>query len=105
MARFYTSPIIVQIKNEAGVPEPVPMLGAYLTDPFIVEAKAGSRQPSGPTARLTTLLNLKNAGVPVATEMVYELLEQVGSIPSATQAIRQIEQLIMDVKRDPSQGW
>jgi hypothetical protein len=105
MARFYTSPVIVQIKNNAGVPEPVPMLGAYLTDPFIVEAKAGSRQPSGPTARLTTLLNLKNAGVPVATEMVYELLEQVGSIPSATQAIRQIEQLIMDVKRDPSQGW
>jgi hypothetical protein len=105
MARFYTSPVIVQIKNNAGVSEPVPMLGAYLTDPYIVEAKAGSRQPSGPTARLTTLLNLKNAGVPVATEMVYDLLEQVGSIPSATQAIRQIETLIRDAKRDPSQGW
>lgn len=105
MARFYTSPVIVQIKNNAGVPEPVPMLGAYLTDPYIVEAKAGSRQPSGPSARLTTLLNLKNAGVPVATEMVYDLLEQVGSIPSSTQAIRQIEGLIADAQRDPRQGW
>jgi len=101
MARFYTSPIIVQIKNEAGVPEPTPMLGSYLTDPFIVEAKAGSRQPSGPSARLNTLLNLTQAGVPTTLDVVYGLLEELGSIPSASAAIRQIELY----KNDPLQKW
>ena len=101
MARFYTAPVVVQIKNDAGVSEPTPMLGAYLTDKFIVEAKAGSRQPSGPTARLNTLLNLTNAGVPVDLETIYGLLEELGSIPSATAALRRIEKL----KADPSQQW
>jgi len=101
MARFYTSPVIVQIKNDAGVPEPVPMLGAYLTDPFVVEAKAGSRQPAGPSARLNTLLNLKNAGVPVDLDTIYGLLEEIGSITSATAAVRRIEELM----RDPRQRW
>jgi hypothetical protein len=101
MARFYTSPVIVQIKNEAGVTEPTPMLGAYLTDTFIVEAKAGSRQPSGPSARLNTLLNLKNAGVPVDLETIYGLLEELGSITSASGAIRRIESLM----RDPARRW
>lgn len=101
MARFYTAPVVVQIKNDAGVSEPTPMLGAYLTDKFIVEAKAGSRQPSGPTARLNTLLNLTNAGVPVDLETIYGLLEELGSIPSATAALRRIEKL----KADASQQW
>jgi hypothetical protein len=101
MARFYTSPVIVQVKNDAGVPEPTPMLGAYLTDPFMVEAKAGSRQPSGPSARLTTLLNLKGAGVPFDLDTVYELLEELGSIPSASGTMRRIETLM----KDPSQRW
>lgn len=105
MARFYTSPVIVQLKNDAGVPEPIPMLGAYLTDPFIVEAKAGSRQPSGPSQRLTTLMQLKGAGIPVATETVYDVLEELGSIPSASGAMRTIEQLMKEVKRDPSSSW
>ena len=101
MARFYTSAVIVQIKNDAGVPEPTPMLGAFLTDPFIVEAKAGSRQPAGPSARLNTLLNLKNAGVPLPLDTVFTLLEELGSIPSATAAMRQIE----TYKNDPRQTW
>jgi hypothetical protein len=101
MARFYTSPVIVQIKNDAGVPEPVPMLGAYLTDPFIVEAKAGSRQPAGPTARMNTLLNLKNAGVPLSLDTIFELLEELGSIPSATGALRLLESQMAD----PKQRW
>lgn len=101
MARFYTSPVIVQIKNDAGIPEPVPMLGTYLTDPFIVEAKAGSRQPSGPSARLNTLLNMKNVGVPVTLDTIYELLEELGSIPSASAAMRQVETMM----KDPNQKW
>jgi len=101
MARYYTSPVIVQIKNDAGIEEPTPMLGAYLTDPFIVEAKAGSRQPSGPSARLNTLMNLKNAGVPMSLNTVFGLLEELGSIPSATSEMRQIELLM----KDPSQRW
>lgn len=101
MARFFTSPVIVQIKNDAGIPEPTPMLGAYLTDPLVVEAKAGSRQPAGPSARLNTLLNLKNAGVPMALDTVYGLLEELGSIPSASAALRQIEALM----KDPSRRW
>lgn len=105
MARFYTTPVIVQLKNDAGVPEPIPMLGAYLTDPFIVEAKAGSRQPIGASARLTTLLQLKGAGIPVATETVYDLMEELGSIPSASGAMRTIEQLMKEVKRDPASSW
>lgn len=100
-ARFYTSPIIVQIKNDAGITEPTPMLGSYLTDKFVVEAKAGSRQPAGPSARLTTLLNIKNAGVPMPLGTVYDLLEEVGSITSSTATQREIETLM----RDPSQRW
>ena len=101
MARFYTAPVIVQVKNDAGIPEPTPMLASYLTDPFIVEAKAGSRQPSGPTQRLTTLMNLKNAGVPISVDMVFDLLEEIGSIPSASQAKRMIETQM----NDPKQRW
>lgn len=101
MARFYTSPVIVQIKNDAGVPEPTPMLGAYLTDPFVVEAKAGSRQPSGPSARLSTILNLKNAGVPFPLASLYAILEELGAIPSASGIMREVEML----KRDPAQAW
>lgn len=101
MARFYTSPVIVQIKNDAGVTEPIPMLGSYLTDPFIVEAKAGSRQPSGPSARLNTLLSLTNAGVPVSLETIYGLLEELGSITSASGALRQVDKLM----HDPKQKW
>ncbi len=101
MARFYTSPVIVQIKNDAGVTEATPMLGAYLTDPFIVEAKAGSRQPSGPSARLNTLLNLKNSGVPVPLFTIFELLEELGAINSATGSMREVEKL----KNDPARKW
>jgi hypothetical protein len=101
MARFYTSPVIVKVKNEAGIFEPVPMLGTTLTDPFEVEAKAGSRQPAGPSARLQTLLNLTQAGVPVPLATVYEMLEEIGAIPSATAAMREVEAL----KADPSKAW
>jgi hypothetical protein len=101
MARFYTSPVIVQLKNDAGIPEPVPMLSTYLTDPFIVEAKAGSRQPAGPSARLNALLNLKAAGIPVDLETVYEIMEELGTIQSATGMMRRVEKL----KSDPRQLW
>lgn len=101
MARFYTSPVMVQVKNAAGVPEATPMLGAYLTDQFSVEARAGSRQPSGPSARLTTLMNLKSAGVLMDMDTVYELCEELGAIPSASALTRRIEALM----KDPSQRW
>lgn len=101
MARFYTAPVIVAVKNEAGVEEPTPMLASYLTEPFVVEAKSGSKQTSGPSARLNTLLNIKNAGVPIDLETIYDLLEELGSISSASATMRRIEQL----KMDPRQNW
>jgi hypothetical protein len=101
MARFYTSPVMVQVKNDAGIQEATPMLGAYLTDTFTVEARAGSRQPSGPTARLNTLMSMKNSGVPMDLETVYGILEELGSIPSATAVLRRVEQLM----KDPTQRW
>lgn len=100
-SRFYATPITVQIKNDAGVSEPVSFAGSFLTDPFIVEAKAGSRQPAGPSARLNTLLNLPHSGVVVDLDTVYGLLEEVGSITSATATMRHIEKLM----KDPKQRW
>lgn len=102
MARFYTAPVMVQIKNDAGVMEATPMLGAYLTDPFVVEAKAGSKQTSGPSARLNTLMAMKNAGIPFALQTVYDLLEELGSIPSASAAMREVETL---KNQGPTQAW
>jgi hypothetical protein len=101
MARFYTEPVVVQVKNAAGVREGVPFLGTYLTEPFVVEAKAGSRQPNSPSARLNTMLNMKNAGVPVSIDTVFALLEEIGSIPSAAAAMRLIE----TQRADPKQAW
>lgn len=93
MARFYTSPVMVQIKDNAGVPIQTPMLGAYLTEPMVVEAKAGSRQPSTPTARLTSMLNLKQAGIPFALQTIFDVCEEIGVIPSADAAMREVESL------------
>ena len=102
MARFYTAPVMVQVKNDAGVEEATPMLGAYLTDPFVVEAKAGSRQTSGPSARLNTLMTMKNANVPFALQTVYDLLEELGAIPSASAAMREVETL---KAQGPAVAW
>jgi hypothetical protein len=101
VGRFYTSPVIVQIKNDAGITEPVPMVGTYLTDPLIVEAKAGSRQPSGPNARLQTLVSLKSAGVPLPLTTVFRILEELGTIPSASGTMRELEEML----RVPGQQW
>ena len=102
MARFYTQPVMVQIKNDAGVPEATPMLGASLTDPFVVEAKAGSRQPSGPTARLNTIMSLKAANIPFALQSIYDILEEIGAIPSASAAMREVETL---KSQGPKSEW
>jgi hypothetical protein len=105
MARFQTAPLMVQIKNDAGVMEPVALVGSSLTDPLIVEAKAGSRQASGPTQRLTTILQLKAVGVPFPTEMIYGVMEELGAIPSASAATRQVEKLMQEIRQNPTAAW
>jgi hypothetical protein len=100
-ARFQTAPIMVQVKNDAGVTEPTPLVGSDLTDTYMVEAKAGSRQASGPTQRLTTLMQMKSAGVPIDLETIYQLLEELGSVPSASAALRRIRKLY----NDPVNKW
>jgi hypothetical protein len=102
MARFYTSPVMVQVKNNAGVPTATPMLGAYLTEPMVVEAKAGSRQPSTPTARLTSMLNLKQAGIPFSLQTIFDVCEEIGVIPSADAAMREVEQI---KAMGPNEAW
>ena len=42
-----------------------------------------------------------DAGVPVALDTVYALLEEIGSVPSASAAMRHVEELA----RDPSRRW
>lgn len=101
VARFYTTPVIVQIKNDQGILEPVSFVGAHLSENFSVEAKAGSRQPSGPSARLQTVLSLAGSGVPVDLDTVYGLLEELGSITSGSAMLRRIE----TYKNDPRQAW
>lgn len=105
LARFQTAPMMVQVKNDAGVFEPMPLVGSDLTDKMGVEAKAGSKQASGPTQRLTTLMQMKAAGVPVPTELIYQTMEELGSVASASSIIRTIEKLMMEIKRDPSAAW
>lgn len=101
--RFYNEPVMVEVINAAsgGTREAVPFIGTYLTEPFIVEAKAGARQPNSPSARLNTIINLKNAGIPFSVDTVYALLEEIGSLPSASAAMRLVE----TQKNDPVQAW
>lgn len=100
-ARFVKEPIMLELKDSVGIPQEIPFVGTYLTDNLLVEAKAGSQQPSSPTQRLQTILNLKNAGVPFDVDTIYEILEEIGTIPSATATVRRIEKLMAD----ESQKW
>lgn len=102
MATFYTSPVLIQLKTDAGVIEATPLLGSHLTAPLRVEAKAGSMMPNSPSARLNAMLALLGSGKPlVDLPTVWALLQEVGAIDSASGLQRRIEKEIAN----PATRW
>jgi hypothetical protein len=100
--RFYTEPQLVEIKNQIGQKESVPLIGSHLSETYAVEAKPGSMMSATPTARLNTMLNLLGSGQPlVDLPEVWALLASVGAIDSATE----LENRIMKERRDPNLQW
>jgi hypothetical protein len=100
--RFYTEPELVEIKNEMGEKEPVPLVGSHLTDEFHVEAKPGSLMSATPTARLTTAMNVIQSGIQ-GMDLVefWQLLEEVGAIRSA----KELEARITLERSSPATRW
>ena len=101
MSRFYTTPRIVQIKNEAAqVPEPIPFIGAMFVAPLKVEAKPGSSRT--PTQRFNMLLNMLNSGkLLVDLPEVWKQEQDMGLIDSATAMERRITKNM----GNPSTAW
>lgn len=100
MTRFYTTPHMVQLKNDAGVVDSIPLLGSYFTSPLRVEAKPGSSRT--PTQKLNGLLNLLNTGKPlIDMPEVWRQLAEAGLIDSATA----MEKRIFENIKDPSKNW
>jgi len=102
VSRFYTTPVLVQLKNDAGVNEAIPLLGSHLSMPLRVESKPGSMMPNSPTARLSTLLNLTATGKPIVDlPEVWALLQEIGVINSASG----IERRIKKEMANPADSW
>ena len=100
--RFYTEPELVEITDEMGQKQAVPLLGGHLTEQFHVEAKPGSLMSSTPTARLTTAMNLIQTGQPLIDLIeLWKLLEEVGAITSA----KELEQRITKERANPNTMW
>jgi hypothetical protein len=100
--RFYTEPELVQIKDEAGKPEGIPLIGSHLTETYSVEAKPGSMLAATPTARLSTAMNLAGSGLPfVDLVEIWQLLEEVGFTRSAKELQRRITQ----ERANPNTRW
>jgi hypothetical protein len=100
--RFYTEPELVEIKNELGQKEAVPIMGNHLTETFHVQAKPGSLMSSTPTARLTTAMNLIQTGQPLMDlPEIWRLLEEVELIVSA----KEIEARITRERANPALKW
>ena len=101
MSRFYTTPRIVQIKNDAAqIPEPIPFIGAMFVAPLKVEAKPGSSRT--PTQRMNSLLGLLNSGKPlVDLPEVWKQLQELGLIDSATA----MERRIVKNLQSPATSW
>jgi hypothetical protein len=100
--RFYTEPILVEIKNELGQKEAIPLIGSHLSETYRVEAKPGSMASTSPTARLNTIMNLIGSGQPIVDlPMVWALLAEVGFIDSATA----VERRIAKERADPRTMW
>jgi hypothetical protein len=100
MTRFYTTPHLVQLKNDAGVVESVPLLGSYFTAPLKVEAKPGSARTS--SQKYNLLLGLLNSGKPIIDiPEMWSQLQEMGLIASATQ----MERRIFDNLKNPSKNW
>jgi hypothetical protein len=100
MTRFYTTPHLVQLKNDAGVMEAVPLLGSHFTAPLKVEAKPGSNRTS--TQKFNSLMNLLGSGKAlIDLPEVWRQLQEMGLIASATA----LERRMWDNLKDPSRNW
>lgn len=101
MKRFFRTPQLIQIRNMNGSIEAVSFLGTHFDEPLRVESKPGSAQPS-PTARLNMLLNLLDKPKPIVdlTE-VWQALQEMGVIASASA----LERRIVQEMHDPLNSW
>jgi hypothetical protein len=100
--RFMTEPVLLEIKNEIGDKEIVPLIGSHLSETFHVEAKPGSMMSSTPTARLNSMMNLVGSGLPlVDLHEIWNLLQAVGMIDSA----KELERRITRERADPKLQW
>lgn len=102
VAQFYTSPRIARIKNAAGIDEPVTFFGTDITTPMVMEIKSGSMMPNSPTARLQYMMQLaSNPKSIVDLKEIWNLLQEVGLIDSATA----LERRITEERSDPTRQW
>ena len=100
--RFYTEPELVEIKDELGQKTSVPLLGSHLSETYHVEARPGSLASSTPSARLTSAMNLAASGQPlVDLPVIWQLLEEIGLIPSA----KELERRITKERSNPATMW
>ena len=100
--RFYTEPVLVEVKNHLGQKEALPLLGSHLSETYRVEAKPGSMTSASPSARLSTMLNMMQSGQPlVDLPMVWGLLAENGFIDSA----QAVERRIGKERSDPKLQW
>jgi hypothetical protein len=100
--RFYTEPELVEIKDELGQKQAVPLIGSHLTETFHVEAKPGSLMSSTPSARLTSAMNLIQAGIgAMDLPEIWKLMQEVGMITSS----REIESRITKERANPAERW
>lgn len=101
MRRFFRTPQLVQIRNQNGSIESVSFMGTHFDQPLRVESKPGSAQPS-PTARLNMLLNLLDKPKPIVdlTE-IWQALQEMGVIASASA----LERRIVNDITNPANNW
>lgn len=100
VTRYYTTPHLIQLKNDAGVMEGIPLLGSYFSAPLRVEAKPGSTRT--PSQKFNLLLGLLNSGKMLITMPdVWKQLQELSLIDSASAT----ERRIMEAMKDPSKLW
>lgn len=100
VVRFVTTPILVQLKNDAGVVDSIPLVGSYISSPYRVEARPGSSRT--PTQRFNLLMQLLSTNK-LLTDLpeVWKQLQEMGVITSATAMERRIFKNISD----PTRQW
>lgn len=103
MTRYYTTPHLVQLKNDAGVMDSIPLLGSYFTAPLRVESKPGSSRT--PSQKFNMALNLLSTGRTLVTMPdILKQLQELGLIDSASATERRIMEALKN-PGDPTKSW